>query len=147
MKRKKFIIGSLLFLLLAVIIPATLWMVSARSATTSLNVTVQEAKVLVSEGAYLLDVRTQDEWDGAHVPGAVLIPLGELEMHENSGGRFEGLWIAFIAVEVSPFFFFLDLEVNLFPVDSDISRGSDTQTYLVTLHLDNHDFNIIVDYD
>ena len=79
MKRKKFIIGSLLFLLLAVIIPATLWMVSARSATTSLNVTVQEAKVLVSEGAYLLDVRTQDEWDGAHVPGAVLIPLGELE--------------------------------------------------------------------
>jgi rhodanese-related sulfurtransferase len=30
------------------------------------------------EGATLLDVREQDEWDAGHAPGAVHIPLGEL---------------------------------------------------------------------
>jgi rhodanese-related sulfurtransferase len=32
----------------------------------------------VPGGAYLLDVREDDEWDAGHVPGAVHIPLGEL---------------------------------------------------------------------
>ncbi|MEN5072516.1 rhodanese-like domain-containing protein [Isoptericola cucumis] len=30
------------------------------------------------EGATLLDVREQDEWDAGHAPGAVHIPLAEL---------------------------------------------------------------------
>ena len=29
-------------------------------------------------GAYVLDVRQPDEYEAGHVPGAVLIPLGEL---------------------------------------------------------------------
>jgi len=32
----------------------------------------------VPAGAYLLDVREDDEWDAGHVPGALHIPLGEL---------------------------------------------------------------------
>ncbi len=31
-----------------------------------------------AEGAVVLDVRNPDEYEEAHVPGAVLIPLGEL---------------------------------------------------------------------
>jgi rhodanese-related sulfurtransferase len=34
--------------------------------------------VHVPAGAYLLDVREDDEWDAGHVSGAVHIPLGEL---------------------------------------------------------------------
>jgi rhodanese-related sulfurtransferase len=30
-------------------------------------------------GAFLLDVREADEWEAGHIPGATLIPLGELE--------------------------------------------------------------------
>ncbi|MCP2338056.1 rhodanese-like domain-containing protein [Actinomadura rupiterrae] len=32
----------------------------------------------VPEGAYLLDVREQYEWDAGHAPDAVHIPMGEL---------------------------------------------------------------------
>ncbi|MEV5573496.1 rhodanese-like domain-containing protein [Spirillospora sp. NPDC052269] len=32
----------------------------------------------VPEGAYLLDVREQYEWDAGHAPEAVHIPMGEL---------------------------------------------------------------------
>jgi molybdopterin-guanine dinucleotide biosynthesis protein A len=32
-----------------------------------------------AEGAFVLDVRQQDEYDAGHVPGAVLVPLDQLE--------------------------------------------------------------------
>ncbi len=34
--------------------------------------------VSVPEGAWLLDVREDDEWAAGHVPGATHIPLGQL---------------------------------------------------------------------
>ena len=34
--------------------------------------------IVEEDGAVLLDVRNPDEWDAAHVPTAVLIPLGDL---------------------------------------------------------------------
>jgi phage shock protein E len=37
------------------------------------------AKRLVKEGAVLLDVRQQDEWDEGHLEGAKLLPVAELE--------------------------------------------------------------------
>jgi phage shock protein E len=37
-----------------------------------------EGYQLVQDGAFLLDVRRQDEWDQYHVPGATLITLDEL---------------------------------------------------------------------
>jgi len=43
------------------------------------EVSVQQARELVNEGAFLLDVRTPLEWDEAHVSGATLIPLDQLE--------------------------------------------------------------------
>lgn len=43
------------------------------------EVSVQEAAELRAQGAFLLDVREPDEWAAAHIPGATLIPLGELQ--------------------------------------------------------------------
>lgn len=43
-----------------------------------LDVSIDEASVLRDQGALMLDVRTQEEWDEVHIPGAVLIPLDQL---------------------------------------------------------------------
>ncbi len=40
--------------------------------------TAQTAKALADGAIQLIDVREQDEWDEGRIPGAVLIPLGEL---------------------------------------------------------------------
>ena len=47
--------------------------------TLSLNISVDQAYDLYQTGDYLLDVRTQTEWDEFHIPGTTLIPLDELE--------------------------------------------------------------------
>ena len=44
-----------------------------------LVISVDEGHQKYEDGVFLLDVRTQAEWDEAHVPNAVLIPLDELE--------------------------------------------------------------------
>jgi rhodanese-related sulfurtransferase len=43
-----------------------------------LEVSVAEAATLRDAGAFVLDVREPDEWVAGHIPGATLIPLGEL---------------------------------------------------------------------
>ena len=45
-----------------------------------MNITAQEAKVIMesSEGYVILDVRTQEEFDQGHIPGAILIPDTEV---------------------------------------------------------------------
>lgn len=42
------------------------------------SVSVAEASELRDAGAFILDVRQPEEWEQVHIPGAVLIPLGEL---------------------------------------------------------------------
>lgn len=49
------------------------------TASSQAHVGSAEAHTLVAQGATLLDVRSQGEWDGGHLPGAVLIPLQQLE--------------------------------------------------------------------
>ena len=39
----------------------------------------EAAESLLRSGAVLLDVREQTEWQAGHVPGALHVPLGELE--------------------------------------------------------------------
>lgn len=46
--------------------------------TLPATITVQQASERIANGAYLLDVRQQSEYDQAHVNGAVLIPLDQL---------------------------------------------------------------------
>ncbi len=50
----------------------------APSAELPMEVAVEESYELVESGAFLLDVRTQEEWDEFHAPQATLIPLDEL---------------------------------------------------------------------
>ena len=42
------------------------------------HIGVAEANQMKVDGAFLLDVRTQEEWDAGHIPGATLIPLDQL---------------------------------------------------------------------
>jgi rhodanese-related sulfurtransferase len=43
-----------------------------------------EAARMINEGAYLLDVREPNEWEGGHAPSAHHIPLGDLaERHHE----------------------------------------------------------------
>jgi rhodanese-related sulfurtransferase len=48
------------------------------SATLPPEVSVEEAYNRFQDGAYLLDVRTTEEWNEFHVEGSTLIPLNEL---------------------------------------------------------------------
>ena len=42
------------------------------------QISVDEAAQLREEGAFILDVREPQEWDAGHIPGATLIPLGQI---------------------------------------------------------------------
>jgi rhodanese-related sulfurtransferase len=43
------------------------------------EIDVDELARRQAAGAPVIDVRTPEEYEGGHVPGAVLLPLGELE--------------------------------------------------------------------
>ena len=45
---------------------------------SSFQVSVEEAKSLVRQGAVLLDVRTVSEYESGHIEGAINIPVHEL---------------------------------------------------------------------
>ena len=52
-----------------------------KQEATYMNITAQEAKNLMDteEGYIILDVRTQEEFDEGHIPGAIQISHGEVE--------------------------------------------------------------------
>lgn len=71
---------------LVVIGIAAVWFLSQGSTQASSyprEVSVEEASVKREAGAFILDVREQEEWDEAHIPDATLIPLGELASRVN----------------------------------------------------------------
>lgn len=47
--------------------------------THSNEITVAKAYEKFQQGAYILDVRTQAEWDQAHIANSTLIPLDQLQ--------------------------------------------------------------------
>jgi rhodanese-related sulfurtransferase len=49
------------------------------TAAPPVVITPAEAYSKWQQGAFFVDVRSQIEWDGMHVPGSVLIPLAELQ--------------------------------------------------------------------
>jgi rhodanese-related sulfurtransferase len=50
----------------------------ASSGLTS-EISVEEAYQLYQQGSFVLDVRTQQEWDEYHAPNTTLIPLDQLQ--------------------------------------------------------------------
>lgn len=47
-------------------------------STAVLEIDVESFAERLAEGAYVIDVREPDEYAAAHVPGALLVPLGSL---------------------------------------------------------------------
>ena len=49
--------------------------------TVYMNITAEEAKQIMDTetGYIILDVRTQEEYDESHIPGAIVIPNTEIE--------------------------------------------------------------------
>lgn len=75
------IIGALILLIFSAVVliePGT--KVEAGLPST---VNVDKAYELRQEGIFVLDVREDHEWETVHIPGATLIPLGELENRLN----------------------------------------------------------------
>jgi rhodanese-related sulfurtransferase len=50
----------------------------AAQSSLPLEISVADAYAKYPDGAFFLDVREPSEWDAFHIPGATLIPLGEL---------------------------------------------------------------------
>lgn len=57
------------------------------------EIDVDELARLRAQGAALLDVRNPDEWEEARVPGAPLIPLGELAERADEAPAGEPLYV------------------------------------------------------
>jgi rhodanese-related sulfurtransferase len=53
--------------------------VSSTLASLPKEISVAQAEEMYNSGAFVLDVRQPDEWNTVHIPGATLIPLGELQ--------------------------------------------------------------------
>ncbi len=53
------------------------------TATLSAEVNADAGYQMVQNGAFMLDVRTQEEWDEYHAPMATLIPLDQLQARLN----------------------------------------------------------------
>ncbi len=56
---------------------------SGSTSSLSADVSPVEGYQMMQNGAFLLDVRTQEEWDQYHAIGATLIPLDELPNRLN----------------------------------------------------------------
>jgi rhodanese-related sulfurtransferase len=66
------------------VVPTTAPVVANSSAASSTapfpdEISVAEAAAKRDAGAFILDVRTQEEWNEYHIPGSTLIPLDQLE--------------------------------------------------------------------
>jgi rhodanese-related sulfurtransferase len=48
-------------------------------ASPSVEITPAQAYAKFQQGAFFLDVRSQDEWDQSHIAGSTLIPLDQLQ--------------------------------------------------------------------
>src|SRR5512143_2332957 len=68
----------------ATVVPATVAaQVPAAAVPLPDTISVAEAAAKRDAGAFILDVRTPDEWNTVHIPGATLIPLDQLGSRLN----------------------------------------------------------------
>ncbi len=69
---------------IAVIFWLTFNSTTADASNKKLEISLEETVKLQKEGALIVDVREQSEWDQFHIPGAKLIPLGDLPSQLNT---------------------------------------------------------------
>ena len=82
-KRPKITVTLLVSLLILVAVSLA-GCADSKTATTEAqalpaDISVKDAAALRDQGAFVLDVRTQDEWNQAHIQGATLVTLDQLE--------------------------------------------------------------------
>jgi rhodanese-related sulfurtransferase len=70
-------------LALVALVALIVYLIATSAGGTSANtlareISVDDAYQMYKGGAYVLDVRTQEEWDEYHVPNTTLIPLDQL---------------------------------------------------------------------
>jgi rhodanese-related sulfurtransferase len=53
------------------------------SSTLARDISVDKAYEMYQAGAFVVDVRTQEEWDEYHAPNTTLIPLDQLQARLN----------------------------------------------------------------
>ena len=77
---------KLIFLLLAVMMLTACGQDKENNqGAVFVNITAEEAKQIMDseEGYIILDVRTQEEYDQGHIPGAILIPYTQIGEKAN----------------------------------------------------------------
>lgn len=57
------------------------------TTTLAREISVKEAYSMYQNGTFVLDVRTQEEWNDYHAPGTTLIPLDQLASRVNEVPR------------------------------------------------------------
>jgi rhodanese-related sulfurtransferase len=69
-------------IILVAIIVVGIWLAGQSTAQTTLApmISVEEAAQKRDQGAFILDVRTVEEWEEVHIPNSTLIPLDELPL-------------------------------------------------------------------
>jgi len=75
-------VKKLFFIILAVMLFTACGQTKEKDREAAyMSITVEEAKKIMDsqEGYIILDVRTQEEYDEGHIPGAILIPHTEVE--------------------------------------------------------------------
>ncbi len=69
-------LGALLIALVGILLLSS-------KTTPSVEITPAQAYAKYQQGAFFLDVRSQEEWDQFHISGSTLIPLDELPNRLN----------------------------------------------------------------
>jgi len=83
----------IMFAAIGILVLAIIWIITSGGATPAavgalpLEINTQEAYQKYQEGAFVLDVRTFEEWVDHHAPDTTLIPLDELEVRVNEVPR------------------------------------------------------------
>lgn len=80
--------------ILILLVMLALLISSSEQATSSANVTPEEAYEMINrQEVTLLDVRTQEEYDSGHIANAVLVPLSKLESQLGRQNKSEHILI------------------------------------------------------
>ena len=79
--------GVLAVLALAILGAIVLQQSQAAAAPLPAEITVDQAALKRSQGAFILDVREPSEWTQFHIAGSTLIPLGTLPARLNEVPR------------------------------------------------------------
>src|SRR5689334_5979019 len=71
--------------LILVVVGVIIYLLALGGQRNSLarEVNVDEAYQMIQQGAVMLDVREQKDWDAYHAPNAIFIPLGQVTERFN----------------------------------------------------------------